>query len=60
MREIFSLRIRHKCFRTKALLAEAADLMRESGGKGSASPDTSGTDSPSDFLKQLNEKIHNT
>lgn len=43
--------------RTAELMKEAADLIGDGRGRGMESPDTSGTDSPSDFIKDLKEKM---
>lgn len=43
--------------RAAELMREAAELVGQKKGQGSESPETSGTDSPSDFMKDLKEKM---
>ncbi|GMT00624.1 hypothetical protein PENTCL1PPCAC_22798 [Pristionchus entomophagus] len=43
--------------RAAELMREAAELVGQKRGMGSESPETSGTDSPSDFMKDLKEKM---
>ncbi|GMR53618.1 hypothetical protein PMAYCL1PPCAC_23813 [Pristionchus mayeri] len=46
--------------RAAELMREAAQLLGQQRGLGSESPDTSGADTPSDFMKDLKEKMMST